>query len=78
MATAAGAFGVCELTGKCNQAVVCITFARCRVVTGMAGDATARRERVRGAKTTFLVGVTLHAGAADRRALLCEQVGRPG
>jgi hypothetical protein len=25
-----------------------------------------------------LVGVTLHAGAADRRALLREQVSRPG
>jgi hypothetical protein len=44
----------------------------------MAGDATARCERMGSAKANSLVGVTLHAGAADRRTLLCEQVGRPG
>ena len=78
MATAAGALGVCEFTGKCDQAVVCITFDRCRVVTGMAGDATARCECVCSVKTNLLVGMTLHTGAADRLALLCEQASRTG
>jgi len=30
---------------------------------------------MRGAKTTLPVGMTLHTGAADRLALLREQVG---
>ena len=77
MATAAGALGVCEFTGKCNQAVVRITFNRCRVVTGMAGDATTWRKRMGSAKAILLIGMTLHAGAADRRTLLREQVSRP-
>jgi len=76
MATAAGALGVCEFTGKCNQAVVCITFDKCRVITGMAGDATIRCKRVCRVKTNLLVGMTLHAGAADSLSLLCEQDGR--
>jgi len=44
MTGAACALGVIEFAGECNQAIVRITFDRCRAVTGMAGDATARCE----------------------------------
>ena len=76
MATAAGALGVCEFTGKCNQTVVCIAFCKCRVVTGMTGNATAGCKRMGSAKANLLIGMTTHTGAADRLALLCEQGGR--
>ena len=58
MTTAAGASGVSELTGKNDQVIVCIIFETCRVVTGMAGDATAGCKSMCRAKADLLVGMT--------------------